>query len=150
GAARAQTTGASTLTATNFTLTLTRADGHTLTSDELAIYFSHARCACPTNLTATLAINSDAAATLASTDTVDAQFMIGNNCDNTDVTCPTIGSTLTLSAATTSGDTSVPTSEFFDVAASGNCNGATTSTRFWAIVRANGALLSSQPSFAVT
>jgi hypothetical protein len=149
--ARGQSTSTPTLGADAFTLTLTRADGHALTSDELATYFSHARCACPTNLTATLAISSDAAAMLASTDTVDAQFMIGNDCDNVQATaCTPVGSAVTLSTASAGADTTVPTSAVFGVAAGGNCNGATTSTRLWAIVRLDGTRLATEPSLPLT
>ncbi|HEY7371098.1 MAG TPA: MXAN_2562 family outer membrane beta-barrel protein [Polyangia bacterium] len=149
--ARGQTTSPPTLGAGDFTLTLTRPDGHSLTTDELVVYFSHARCSCPANLTATLAISSDAAAMLTSADTVDAQFMIGNDCDNVQATaCTAVGSVVTLSADDTAADTSVPTSAVFNAAASGNCNGATTSTRLWAIVRVGGTRLTTEPSVALT
>jgi hypothetical protein len=146
--ARAQSTGTPTLAASDFTLTLARADGHVLTSDELDIYFSRARCACATDLTAALAISSDAAAKLGDS-VVEAQFMIGNNCSSSDVTCPTAGS-VRLSAATTAGEASLSTSRIFDAAVGGDCNAAKTSTRFWAIVLVDGVPPSSQPSLLLT
>jgi len=148
-AAHAQDTTGATLSATDFTLTLTRSDGHVLSSDELATYFSRARCACPTNLTATLAVSSDTAA-LFDGHTVDAQLMVGNDCDNVQVaTCAAVGSVLTLSSASASTATSVTTSSIFGSAA-GSCGDVTSSTRFWAIVRLDGARLSTEPSLALT
>jgi len=57
---------------------------------------------------------------------------------------------VTLSADSTAADTSVPTSAVFNAAAGGNCNGATTSTRLWAIVRVGGTRLTTEPSLALT
>ncbi len=147
--AHAQDTTGATLSATDFTLTLTRSDGHVLSSDELTTYFSRARCACPTNLTATLAVSSDVAPSLDG-HTVDAQLMVGNDCDNVQVaTCASVGSVLTLTSATASTATSVTTSSIFGAAA-GHCGEVTSSTRFWAIVRLDGARLTTEPSLALT
>ena len=70
-AARAQDT-TPTLSASDFTLTLDTGS-IVLTSEQLATYFSRARCACPTTLTATLTLNSDAAAKI-DVSTLDAQL----------------------------------------------------------------------------
>jgi hypothetical protein len=147
--ARAESTTALTLGATDFTLTLARSDGNVLTTDELTSYFSRARCACPTSLTAGLAVSSAIAANLG-THTVDAQLMVGNDCDNVQATaCATVGSGLTLSATKTATSTTVTTSAIFDAAA-GGCGTTTTSTRVWAIVRLDGARLATEPSLALT
>jgi hypothetical protein len=140
-----------TLSATDFTLTLARSDGHVLTTDELATYFSRARCACPTSLTAGLALGSDAAGNLG-THTVDAQLMLGNDCDNVQATtCTAMGAGLTLSSTKTSTSTTVTTSAVFDATVgAGSCGATTTSTRLWAIVRLDGARLTSEPSLALT
>src|SRR5262245_3730664 len=61
-AAHGQDASTPKLGAADFTLTLVRGDGHALTSDELATYFSRARCDCETNVTAELALGRDAAA----------------------------------------------------------------------------------------
>jgi hypothetical protein len=146
--ARAQSTTL-TLGATDFTLTLARSDGHVLTTDELTTYFSRARCACPTSLTAGLAVTSSNAANLG-THTIDAQLMVGNDCDNVQAAaCTSVGSGLTLSSTKTATSASVTTSAIFDATA-GACGGATTSTRFWAIVRLDGARLDTEPSLALT
>jgi hypothetical protein len=148
--ARAQDTTPPTLGATDFTLTLARSDGTLLSADDLNTYFSQARCACPTNLTAGLAIGSDAAANL-DTHTVDAQLMVGNDCDNVQATaCVAVGSVVTLSSAQTATSTSVTTSAIFDAGGAASCGGVTTSTRFWAIVRLDGTRLTTEPSLAIT
>src|SRR5437763_864249 len=114
-AARAQDT-APNLTASDFTLTLADSTGNVLASDQLATYFSRARCACPTTLTARLDISSDAAATLGA-HAVDAQLMIGNDCDNaTASACAAVGGALALAADSASVSTSVTTSKVFDAA----------------------------------
>jgi len=147
---RAQSTGAPTLGSSDFTLTLADSDGNVLTSDQLASYFSRARCACPTNVMAGLTMSDTAAANLG-THTVDAQFMIGNDCDNAQATaCAAPGGTVTLSATKTSTTASITTSAFFDAVA-GSCGASTTtSSRFWAIVRLDGARLTTEPSLPLT
>jgi hypothetical protein len=150
-AARAQSTGAPSLGASDFTLTLADSGGNVLTNDQLASYFSRARCACPTSVTAGLTMSDTAAASLG-THTVDAQFMIGNDCDNAQATaCAAPGGTVTLSATKTSTTASITTSAFFDAVAGGGCaTSATTSSRFWAIVRLDGARLTTEPSLPLT
>jgi hypothetical protein len=149
-AAHGQDAGTPSLGAADFTLTLVRGDGHALTSGELATYFSRARCACPTSVSAELAIASDAAAGLGA-HAVDAQLMIGNDCDNVDATgCAAIGAAVTLSAARPATTTSVTTAAVFAAAGRSDCNATATSTRLWAIVRLDGARLSTQPSLLLT
>ena len=145
-AARAQDT-APTLGASDFTLTLDTGSD-VLTSDQLATYFSRARCACPTTLTVTLTIGSDAAAKV-DVGTLDAQLMIGPDCDNAAATaCPTIGGTLSITDSLAPTAT-VRTTDIFTNAAGGNC-ATTTSTRLWAIVRQSSVRLQSEPAVALT
>jgi hypothetical protein len=139
--------GTPTLGASDFTLTLDDG-GNVLTSDQLATYFSRARCACPTTLTATLTISDDAASRV-DVSTLDAQFMIGNDCDNAAATaCPTIGGSLLFTNGL-APTTSLRTSDVFTNAAGGSCT-STTSTRLWAIVRQGGTRLTMEPSVAIT
>jgi hypothetical protein len=153
--ARADDAGTTSLAATDFTLTLASVDGAgaatTLTTDELASTFSLARCACPTSVLATLTLDPTVAATLG-THVVDAQLMIGADCDNSAAPgCASVGATLTLSTNKTSSGASVATSAIFDAAGRGACGAASaTSTRLWAIVRLDGARLSTEPSLALT
>jgi hypothetical protein len=145
-AARAQDT-TPTLSASDFTLTLDTGS-NVLTSEQLATYFSRARCACPTTLTATLTLSSDAAAKI-DVSTLDAQLMIGSACDNAAATgCPTIGGTLlfTNSLAPT---VTLRSADIFSNAAGGSCT-STTSTRLWAIVRQSNVRLQSEPALALT
>jgi hypothetical protein len=147
-AAQAQDTG-TTPTAADFTLSLTDSNG-TFTSDQLASYFSQSRCACPTTLTATLTIGSDAAARLGST-TVNATFMVGSNCGDAEATgCTSVSGQVNLSASQTSADTSVSTSAIFTAVTGGGCPTATTSSRLGAIVFAGGSRIADQPSVALT
>jgi hypothetical protein len=150
-AAHGQDAGTPSLAAADFTLALVRGDGHALTNDELATYFSRARCACPTNVTAELTLAADAAARLG-THAVDAQFLVGNDCDNAQATaCVAIGSAVTLSPVRPSTSTSLTTSAIFDASARGECAaGSTASTRLWAIVRLDGSRLATQPSLLLT
>jgi hypothetical protein len=144
-AARAQ--DSTTLSASDFTLTLDTGS-NVLTSDELATYFSRARCACPTTLTATLTLSADAAAKV-DVGTLDAQLMIGNDCDNATATaCPTIGGTL-LFTDSLAPTVTVRTSDIFTNAAGGSCT-STTSSRLWAIVRQSNVRLQSEPALALT
>ena len=130
-AARAQDT-TPTLSASDFTLTLDTGS-IVLTSEQLATYFSRARCACPTTLTATLTLSSDAAAKI-DVSTLDAQLMIGSDCDNAAATgCPTIGGTL-LFTNSVSPTVTLRSADIFSNAAGGSCT-STTSTRLWAMVR---------------
>jgi len=149
--AHGQTGGTPTLAATDFTLTFA-AGSNALTTDEVMnTYFSHARCACPATLTVTLTLSSDAAAKLAATDTVAAQFMIGNSCDTEPTACRAVGSAIALTAdSPVSPLISVSTSDVFAQATGGNCSATMTSTGFWAIVRVDGTLLTSQPSLGLT
>jgi hypothetical protein len=150
-AAQGQDAGTSGLGAADFTLTLVRGDGHALTSDELATYFSRARCSCPTSMTAELTLSGAAAASLGA-HSVDAQFVIGNDCDNVDATgCVAVGSAVTLSSARPSTSASVTTDAVFAAAGRSDCSaGGATSTRFWAIVRLDGARLATEPSLLLT
>jgi hypothetical protein len=154
GAARAQDAGAPTLASTDFTLTVSREDASgnatVLSTDELATYFSLARCACPTNVVVGLAISSDAAANLG-THAVDAQIMVGNDCDIAMATgCTSLGGTLTLSPTKLGTTQSLGTAAVFSAASDAGCAATTTSTRLWAIVRLDGARLASEPSLALT
>ena len=153
GRARAQDAGATALSSADFTLTLSRVSGSTttpLTTDEVATYFSRARCDCPTNIVATLAISSTAAANLG-TSTVDAQLGVGSDCDiATAAGCTYLGGTLTLSAAQQSTTETVTTSTIFTASGDTSCATTTVGTRLWAIVRLDGTRLATEPSFALT
>jgi len=147
----------STLTSSDFTLTLARIDSSgnfvTLTDSERAAFFSQSRCACPTNYGVGLSLTSTGAAKLASTDTLEAQIMIGSDCDNVNATaCPSFGSTLTLTSASTSTSETLATSDVFSTLASGvACSALPASSSYlWAIVRANGTRLSSEPSLSIS
>ena len=149
--ARAQTTSSGTLASTDFTFTLYRVntDGTdtALDTDTLATYFTAARCACPASLLASLALGTDGLTKLGSS-TLDAQLMLGSDCDNVDTAtaCTSLGSTLTLSSSKSSTDESLTSASVF----SGGCTGDATSTRLWAIVRVDGTRLATQPSLAIT
>ena len=149
--ARAQTTATGTLTSTDFTFTLWRVntDGTNtaLDSDTLATYFTAARCACPTGMLASLALGTDGATKLG-TSTIDAQLMLGNDCEDVDAAtaCRKLGSTLTLSASKASTELSLSSADVF----AGACAGSVGSTRLYAIVRVNGTRLASQPSQPIT
>jgi len=152
-AARADTPAASTpLAATDFTFTLWRVNADStntaLDADTLATYFTAARCACPASLLASLAVSSTGATKLG-TSTVDAQLMVGSDCDDVDATaaCISVGSTLTLSSSKTSSQDSLSSADVF---AGGGCTGNATSTRLWAVVRVDGTRLATQPSLAIT
>jgi hypothetical protein len=155
GPARAQTTAP--LVATDFTLALARVDPSSgaftaLDDAGLAGFFSAARCACPTNFGVVLALSTDGAAKLLSTDSLDATIMLGSDCDNVAATaCTTVGSGLTLDASTTSSSETVPTSAVFSTLASGvSCSALpASSSRLWAIVRLNGTRLTNEPSVIV-
>ncbi|HEX4404521.1 MAG TPA: fibronectin type III domain-containing protein [Polyangia bacterium] len=152
GPARAQDAGTSVLSSADFALTLSRVSGATttaLTSDEVATYFSRARCDCPTNIVATLAISSTAAANLG-TSTVDAQLGVGSDCDiATAAGCTYLGGTLTLSASQQSTSETVTTSAIFTAGGDTSC-ATTVGTRIWAIVRLDGTRLATEPSLALT
>ena len=147
--------GAFTLSASDFTFTLSRIESSggtaVLTTDELATYFSVSRCACPTNVLAGLAISSEAAASLGA-HTVDAQLMVGNDCDNSSATaCVTVGAGLTVSASKPLATSSLTTTSIFTAAGRSDCAAASaTSARLWAIVRLDGTRLASEPSLALT
>jgi hypothetical protein len=150
--ARADSTTTS-LAASDFTLTLSRVDssGDTtaLTTDDLATFFSAARCSCPTSVVAGLALTNTSADL--SGHTLDAQLVVGNDCDVvTSTTCPSVGSVITLSSSKLSTTQSLQTSSIFTAAGSSACGTATSSTRLWAIVRLDGARLTSEPSLAIT
>src|SRR5258708_1108498 len=153
--ARADDAGAPSLTSSDLTFTLARvdSDGHDtpLSTSDLNTFFSVARCACPTNVTASLSIGSTGAATLGA-GAVDVQLMVGNDCDNISATdCVSVGSVLTLSAVKLSTGVSVGTAAIFDAAKRSTCNvTSTSSTRLWAIVRVNGQRLTTEPSLALT
>jgi MYXO-CTERM domain-containing protein len=150
--ARADSTTTS-LAASDFTLALARVDssGHTtaLTTDELATYFSAARCSCPTGVVVGLALTNTAADI--SGHTLDAQLVVGNDCDMvTSTSCPSVGSAITLSSAKLSTTQSLQTSSIFAAAGQSSCGASTSSTRLWAIVRLDGSRLPSEPSLAIT
>jgi MYXO-CTERM domain-containing protein len=155
GRARADDAGAPTLAATDFTLTVSRVDASgdatVLTADALATYFSVARCACPTSVLVGLTLGGDAAASLGA-HAVDAQIMVGNDCDVPTATgCTSVGAALTLAATQPSTTQSVTTSAIFGAGGDATCAAASTSsTRLWAIVRLDGARLPTEPSLALT
>ncbi len=147
----------STLESSDFTLTMARIDASgdfiTLDDGERGAFFSQARCACPTNYGVTLALTSTGTAKLATTDTLEAQIMIGSDCDNVDATaCPSFGSTLTLTSSSTSTSETLSTGDVFSTLASGVACSAlpANSSYLWAIVRANGTRLSSEPSLSIS
>ena len=155
GGVRAQDAGTTALAASDFGLTLSRVDSSgqatALTSDELAAFFSLASCACPTNVLVTLAIDANGAAQLDG-HTVDAQLVVGNDCDIvTATTCPSIGASMTFSTSMTSPSQTVTTSQIF-AAATGSavCPTTTSSSRLWAIVRYDGSRIASEPSVPLT
>jgi hypothetical protein len=153
--ARAQDAGTTALSSADFELTLSRTNGSgeatALSLDELATYFSVARCACPTTVVANLSLASSATAASLAGHTVEAQFMVGSDCDVVTATaCVPVGSAVTLSSTKTSTSTSVATSSIFAAAGRSTCAASTTSTRLYAIVRLDGARLASEPSLALT
>jgi MYXO-CTERM domain-containing protein len=138
----------------DFSLTLARTDGAgkatVLTSAELARYFSVARCACPSSVVAGLSVGSAGAAKL-SGHVVDAQLMVGADCNVATATaCVAVGGVVTLSSTKTSTSTSVTTDAIFSAAGRSTCAASTTSTRLWAIVRVDGTRLDTEPSLALT
>jgi hypothetical protein len=153
--AQAQDAGTTSLSATDFVLTLSRLDASgnptVLTAAAIATYFSIARCACPTNVVADLTLDSAAAANLG-TQTVDAQLVIGEDCDIATATtpCTSVGGALTLSPTETSTTQSLGTAAIFAAGGDAGCGAATTSTRLWAIVRLDGERLATEPSLALT
>ena len=154
GRARAQDAGTAALSSADFTLTLSRVSGATttpLTSDEVATYFSRARCDCPTNVVASLTISSTAAANLGAS-TVDAQLGVGSDCDiATAPGCTLLGAALSLSAAQQTTTETLTTSTIFTAGGDPGCSTTTTvGTRLWAIVRLDGTRLPTEPSLALT
>ena len=150
GAARAQDGGTGGLSGSDFTFTLV-ADGNELSADEARVYFSRARCACPTNVTAKLTLADDAAATLSSTDTLTVDFRLGNDCDVVDApgcASTSLGNTM-LSMSDHDKGTGISTAAVFSAAGDATCT-STTSTELWAIVRLNGSRLASHPQLQVT
>jgi hypothetical protein len=147
-----------TLGADDFTLVLSRIDSASgdftpLDDDARDAFFSASRCACPTSAGVTLALTSEGAAKLAGDDDLDATVMIGSDCDNVNATaCPSLGSTLTLTATRTATDETLSTGDVFAALAPGaSCASLpATSSRLWAIVRLNGARLESQPSVTIS
>jgi len=150
GAARAQDGGTGTLSGSDFAFTLV-AGGNELSADEARAYFSRARCACPTNVTAKLTLSEDAAAMLSSTDTITADFRLGSDCDVVDAagcSSTSLGNT-TLSMSDHDKGTGISTATVFSAAGDPACT-ATTSTELWAIIRLNGSRLGSHPQIQVT
>jgi hypothetical protein len=144
------------LASTDFTLTLSRIDGAgvttVLTTAELTTYFSAARCACPTSILAALTL-ADASSSKLDGHTLDAQIVVGNDCDDTAAAgCSSIGGTLTLTTGKLSASQTLTTSSIFAAASGTSTCGATTatSTRLWAIIRVDGTRLSTEPSLALT
>jgi hypothetical protein len=140
----------STLSSADFTVTLSRVDssGNTTTLDDASLktYFSAARCACPTNVVATLTLASASASKVGSS-SVQAQLSVGSDCDNSAATgCQSLGSTLTLTETTTSTTETISTASFFEGT---TCAADSTATRLWAIVRQDGSRLDSEPSLAI-
>ena len=152
--ARAQ---AATLVASDFDLVMSRIDPSSgaftaLGDDARAGFFSAARCACATSYGVTLALTSEGAAKLAAGDSLDANVMIGSDCDNASAAaCPSFGPSLTLKAGTTSTRQTLPTSDVFSaLAPAASCAALpSTSSRLWAIVRLNGTRIDSQPSLTI-
>ncbi len=141
---------AASLSAADFTFTLSRIDGDgrttTLTDDELKTFFSSARCACPTSVVAQLAFTSSGTTNVGSS-TVDAQIEVGSDCDNSSASgCATIGSSLTLSSSKTSTSETISSSSFFN---GGSCSTTATATRAWAVIRQDGARLDAPPSLVI-
>src|SRR5262249_50945725 len=140
------------VTGSDLTLALATDGGTVLDSDALASYFGATRCACPTNLTAQVVLDSAAASKLGS-DTLDVDLMIGSDCNDTSATtaCVTVGSPLTLPASKLSPSGPVdPGSVFAAVVASASCTALPTrSTRLWAIARQAGTRVTGPPSLAL-
>jgi hypothetical protein len=154
--AHAQTAATPTLSATDFTLTLSREDASgnatVLDTNALATYFSVARCACPATVQATLTLDSAATDALSS-HTIDAQLELGDDCDLATATapCTSVGSALTFSSTNATNTQSLSTSAVFAAAGHSSCtNASTSSTRLWAVVRLDGERLASEPSLALT
>jgi hypothetical protein len=152
--ARAQTTA---LISTDFTLAVAHVDSagnfSALSDVALASFFSAARCACPTSFGVGVALTSDGAAKLASTDVLDATVMIGTDCDVvTATTCPSIGTSMTLSSSATSSSETLMTADVFSrLAANASCTALpATASRLWVIVRLNGTRITSQPSVPIS
>jgi hypothetical protein len=148
GRARAATS--STLTSSEFTFTLSRLDASgnatALDSNGLMTFFSAARCACPTSVVATLTLSTDGLTALG-TSALDAQIMVGSDCDNAAATgCRAVGAALTLGANKASSQDTLSTSDIFGAT---SCAAGATSTRVWAIVRVDGVRQDSQPSLAI-
>ena len=149
--AGAQTSPSGALVSTDFTFTLWRvnSDGTNtaLDSDTLATFFTAARCACPTGMLASLTLSAAGVTKLGSS-ALDAQLMLGSDCDKVDsaTSCTSLGSTLTLSSSKSTTQESLSSADVFG----GACTGAASSTRVWAIVRVDGTRLDSQPSAAIT
>ena len=152
--ARADST---TLDSSDFTLVMSRTDSSgdfvALDDSERAAFFSRARCACPSDYGVSLSLTSTGAGKLATTDTLEAQVMIGSDCDNVSAAaCPSFGSTLTLTSSATSTSETLSTSDVFNTVASGvSCSALPASSSYlWAIVRLNGTRLSSEPSLSIS
>ncbi len=152
-AAHAQT---ATLGSTDFTVVLSQKDSSgaydTLTTDELSGLLPGPRCSCPVTLGVAVAINSASIANVGANDTLTATVVVGSNCDNAaTTTCISLGTPLTLNADTTSAMQTISSADIFTAASNGaSCGAATatstaTTTSVWAIIRQNGALLSTQP-----
>jgi hypothetical protein len=144
-----------TLDGKDVTLALGRfaADGTqiTLDSDGLAHYFSKGRCLCPTNVVATVTLDTTAASALG-TSRADVSLVVGNDCSDANASdCTTLGQSLTLTATKTSTSSTLTTSSvFLAVLGSAGCGGlSATSNRLWAIVRVGGARVSNPPSLAI-
>jgi hypothetical protein len=153
--ARAQTTTTPSLSATDFTVAVSRVDATgnatALDANALATYFSIARCGCPTNVQVAVTLDSAATDSL-SAHTIDAQLAVGDDCDLATATtpCTSVGSTLTFSSASANTQT-LSTSAVFSAAGHSSCAAASTSsTRLWAIVRVDGERLASEPSLPLT
>jgi len=146
-----------TLSSSDFTLVMSRIDSSgdfvALDDSERAAFFSRARCACPTSYGVSLSLTSTGASKLATTDTLEAQVMIGSDCDNVSATaCPSFGSTLTLTSSSTATSETLSTSDVFNTVASGvTCSALPASGSYlWAVVRLNGTRLSSEPSLSTS
>ncbi|HXI59379.1 MAG TPA: MXAN_2562 family outer membrane beta-barrel protein [Polyangia bacterium] len=154
--ARADDGGAGPSLATaDVTLTLSRFDDamqpKVLDAAGLATLLNVTRCACPTNVLATVILTSAAAATLGVA-TVDVTLALGSDCDTVGATaCKPIGSTMTLTAQSGTARQTLSTGDLFS-ASVGQTSCAslpTTSTRLWAILRVAGARSGAVPSLAL-
>src|SRR5262249_6500211 len=123
----------------------------TIGSSSVGATLSKASCACPQNVVIGLSITSDGLAKLTSSDSLTATLMTGAACDQDSSTCLPLGSAdLTLSSSSASAMDTLSTADLFNSVPGGAGCATTSSTRLWAIVRADGALIQSHPSLPIS